>query len=85
MKFKLNTISIITSKELQGFTRLDAEYYQPKYDQILNAIQKLSNLHLTNIVNIKKGIEVGSKAYNNEGISFVRVSNMTKYGFVTDN
>ena len=38
---------------------------------------------MDNIVNIKKSIEPGSEAYQDEGIPFIRVSNITKSG-ITD-
>ncbi len=63
--------------------RLDSEYYQPKYDELLKHIKKTKFDRLGNIVKIKKSIEPGSEAYQNEGIPFVRVANVTKFG-ITD-
>lgn len=60
--------------------RLDSEYYQTKYDELIEHIKKANFDKLNNIVNIKKSIEPGSEAYQNEGIPFIRVSNITKYG-----
>lgn len=60
--------------------RFDSEYYQPKYDELLNI---LSNYHtdiLDNLVTIKKSIEPGSDAYLQEGIPFLRVADLSKYG-----
>lgn len=62
--------------------RLDSEYYQPKYEEILQAISIHNQKKLggTNgLVNIKKSIEPGSDCYGNEGVPFVRVSNFSKY------
>ena len=59
--------------------RLDSEYYQPKYDEIVNKIKSKKYDKLKNIVDIKKSIEPGSKAYQKEGIEFIRVSNLTKF------
>lgn len=63
--------------------RLDSEYYQPKYDELITHIKKTKFDKLDNIVNIKKSIEPGSEAYQDEGIPFIRVSNITKAG-ITD-
>lgn len=60
--------------------RLDAEYYQPKYEDLLKRIKSPKNRSLSSLVNIKKSIEPGSAAYQDEGIPFVRVSNLSKYG-----
>lgn len=60
--------------------RLDAEYYQPKYDEIIQHISRKSHDKLANIVDIKKSIEPGSEAYQETGIPFYRVSNLTKMG-----
>lgn len=60
--------------------RLDSEYYQPKYDELIAHIKKTKFDKLDNIVNIKKSIEPGSEAYHDEGIPFIRVSNITKFG-----
>ena len=71
-------------KESFGISgRLDSEYYQPKYDELITYIKKTKFDKLDNIVNIKKSIEPGSEAYQDEGIPFIRVSNITKSG-ITD-
>ncbi len=61
--------------------RLDAEYYQPKYDEILKKIRQFKHLNLggeDGLVDIFKSIEPGSEAYQENGIPFVRVSNLNK-------
>lgn len=60
--------------------RLDAEYYQPKYEEIINHIKEKNNKQLKSIVTIEKSIEPGSVAYQEEGIPFIRVSNLSKFG-----
>ena len=61
--------------------RIDAEYFQPKYEEIVRAIKSYAGEwdRLGNLVTIKKCIEVGSKEYLNEGIPFVRVSNISPF------
>jgi len=60
--------------------RLDAEYYQPKYDELFDNISKTDTKLLGRIVTIKKSIEPGSDAYQDSGVPFIRVSNLTKFG-----
>lgn len=61
--------------------RIDAEYYQPKYGEIINAIKRYSGGWdtLGNLVTLKKSIEVGSSEYLDEGIPFIRVSNLSPF------
>ncbi len=73
--------------DVKDANRLDAEYFQPKYGEILKIIKESSNGYdiLGNIVSIKKGIEVGSDEYQGNGIPFVRVSNLNKFGINKNN
>ncbi len=61
--------------------RIDAEYYQPKYEDIIKAITNYSGgWHtLEQLVHIRKCIEVGSDEYLDKGIPFVRVSNISPF------
>lgn len=63
--------------------RLDAEYYQLKYEQVVNRIKSTDYDQLVNIVKIKKSIEPGSSVYADEGLPFVRVSDYNKFGLST--
>ena len=78
-KHKLSFIKNFS--DIQNAERIDAEYFQPKYDEIIQAIKNYKGGwdKLSNIVSIKKCVEVGSDAYTEEGISFVRVSNLNKF------
>ena len=70
------------SNSFKATGRLDAEYYQPKYDALFDALRKLRCKPLggrNGAVSIKKSIEPGSEAYQDEGIPFVRVSDVSKY------
>jgi type I restriction enzyme M protein len=60
--------------------RLDAEYYQPKFDEVLEVIGKVKHKTLGSIASFKKSIEPGSDAYQTEGIPFIRVSDISKFG-----
>jgi len=66
--------------------RLDAEYYQPKYDALFETLSDLNMKPLggeDGIVDIKKSIEPGSAVYCDEGIPFVRVSDISKFEIST--
>ena len=75
---------VATEKKLSTsfFTsgRLDAEYYQPKYDYLDSQLSLLPTQRLGEIVEIRKSIEPGSEAYQTEGIPFVRVADLDKFG-----
>lgn len=61
--------------------RLDAEYYHPKYDNLFDVLGKHQTMPLSGkqgLVFIKKSIEPGSEAYQDEGIPFIRVSDIDK-------
>lgn len=60
--------------------RLDAEYYQPKYDYFFNWLTDKPTSLLGEIVNIQKSVEPGSDAYQSEGVPFVRVADLNNYG-----
>lgn len=62
--------------------RLDSEYYQPKYEEILHAISTHNQRKLSGgsgLVEIKKSIEPGSEFYDDVGVPFIRVSDLSKY------
>lgn len=60
--------------------RIDAEYYQSKYDDLFNRLKAFNCKKLKKIVDIKKSIEPGSEFYVDDGIPFVRVSDIDKFG-----
>ena len=60
--------------------RLDAEYYQPKYDVLFEKLSHYRCNTIREIATIKKSIEPGSDAYCDNGVPFVRVSDITKFG-----
>jgi type I restriction enzyme, S subunit len=61
--------------------RLDAEYYQKKYEEVIEHIKTQKYDTLIDLVRIKKSIEPGSDAYSEEGgLPFYRVSDYNKYG-----
>ncbi len=60
--------------------RLDAEYYQPKYDYLFKELQRFETRKIGQIATIRKSIEPGSDAYIEDGIPFIRVSDLSKSG-----
>ena len=66
---------------MQRAERIDADYFQPKYDDIISAIKSYPGgwNTLENLVTFKKCVEVGSGEYLDAGIPFVRVSNLNPF------
>ncbi len=60
--------------------RLDSEYYQKKYEDVINHIKTQKFDYLINLVKIKKSIEPGSDVYSDEGLPFLRVADYNKFG-----
>lgn len=79
-KFVGKQLAIKKFKQIQTFNRFDAEYYQPKFDFLMQKIKENNFDYLTNVVNIEKSIEPGSEFYENEGIPFIRVADINKFG-----
>lgn len=71
-----------TKNEIKQASRYDSEYFQPKYDQIIEKIESYEGGFdwLGNMVDWKKGIEVGAEAYCDTGKDFIRVSDVTVFG-----
>lgn len=62
--------------------RLDSEYYQPKYDELFEKLKEYNCKQLGEIVYIKKSIEPGSDNYEENGIPFIRVADLSKEGIL---
>lgn len=75
-------VNIKSFKESFGVTkRLDAEYYQIKYEQVIKKIAAQKHDSLINLVDISKSIEPGSDNYSDEsGLPFYRVADFNKFG-----
>ncbi len=73
--------------DTQKAERIDAEYFQPKYYEIIEAVKKYQGGfdELGNLAKIKKSVEPGSEAYQENGVPFVRVSNLSKFELSTNN
>ncbi len=75
-------VNIKSFKESFGTSgRLDSEYYQVKYEQIVEKIKSQKYSSLVSLVDITKSIEPGSAHYSDEkGLPFYRVSDYSKFG-----
>ena len=63
--------------------RLDAEYYQPKYEEVVAHIKAQAYQHLIDLVDIQKSVEPGSDVYCEDGeagLPFLRVADYSKQG-----
>jgi type I restriction enzyme S subunit len=84
--FKPKYEKTYTAKLSNAFSahRIDAEYFQPAYEEVIEKLRE-NNIQLQPlrkfILSIQKGVEPGSENYRDEGKSFIRVSNLSKYGF----
>lgn len=78
---------IKTFSDTKESERFDAEYFQPKFEEIINAVKKYKGGfdELGSLVKIKKSVEPGREAYQENGIPFVRVSNLSKFKLSTNN
>ncbi|MDP2838347.1 MAG: restriction endonuclease subunit S [Candidatus Moranbacteria bacterium] len=77
-----NLFSITNLSEVQAVHRIDAEYFQVKYEKLIEIIKQNNAKKLGDLASMKKGVEVGAEEYREEGKVFIRVSSMTKFGIV---
>ncbi len=75
--------NVVMLQDILTTNRLDAEYYQPKYEAFFNQVTKFEHCKLTELVEIRKSVETGSEAYSTEGIPYIRVSDINKFGIET--
>lgn len=69
----------VDSADSISVNRIDAEYFQPRYDRVIEAIKNHSPKSIGEMFRLTKGIEPGSSAYCEEGKPFIRVSNLNKF------
>lgn len=77
--------SVRNLKEINKGGRIDAEYYADKYDELLDKLSIFDCRELGSIVTLHKSIEPGSDAYQESGIPFYRVANITELGLCETN
>ena len=78
--FSQGNTAVKSFSEIFSTGRLDAEYFMPKYDDLFALLHELPTKTLGEIVSIRKSIEPGSEYYRNEGIPFIRVSDISPMG-----
>jgi type I restriction enzyme S subunit len=87
-RFSTLSINVKNFKDSFGLTgRLDAEYYQKKYEVIIEKIKTQKYDTLKSITTINKSIEPGSNYYSNDetGLPFMRISDFSKFGLTAPN
>lgn len=77
--------SVRSLKDITKRGRIDAEYYADKYDELLEKLSTFDCRELGAIVTTHKSIEPGSDAYQEAGIPFYRVANITESGLCETN
>lgn len=80
---KNNLYNIKNYSETENANRLDAEYFQPKYDEVIRSIKNYSNGYnkLKNIVKIK---DTNFIPKSNEEYKYIELANIAKSGEIND-
>lgn len=65
--------------------RLDAEYYQPKYEQIEIAIKNTKHTYLDVICDVETGEFISETLYGQEGFSYIRGTDITSHCIDVEN
>ena len=76
-------VSVKSYSDFMSAGRFDAEYFQPKYDELFTLLDKGRMRPLggkDGLVDIQRSIEPGSDAYSDKGIPFVRIADFTEMG-----
>src|SRR3989344_3588239 len=71
--------SVVNFSNIKSANRIDAEYFQPKYEKIISVSRKHGGKALGELTMAKKGFEPGADAYEDEGKLFIRVSSLSKH------
>lgn len=84
--FMNNSYSVKTlSESFIQSGRLDAEYYQPKYDYMQEIFNRYPNKTLRELAVVNTGEFVEEKFYGDDGIDYIRGSNITDLIVDTNN
>lgn len=76
-------VSVKSYSDFVSAGRFDAEYFQPKFDELFTMLSKCRVRPLggnDGLVNIQRSIEPGSDAYSDKGVPFVRIADFTEMG-----
>ncbi|NQU77715.1 restriction endonuclease subunit S [Candidatus Falkowbacteria bacterium] len=70
---------IVNLSDIQKASRLDAEYFQPRYERLLDKIKNKKPKILENFVaNYSTGFPFKSQNYQEEGVPLIRINNIKK-------
>ena len=88
--FKVSKNEIVTNEksfaDFESSWRLDAEYYQPKYEILESVIAKYGFVSLRNIIEkVTTGYTYESSNFCEKGIPLIRISNISKTGLNISN
>jgi restriction endonuclease S subunit len=72
--------SIVNFSDCKIANRIDAEFFQPKFAELISKIELKNAKKLGELVSMQKGFEPGAEAYQEKGKTFIRVSSLTKDG-----
>ncbi|MHA1756920.1 MAG: restriction endonuclease subunit S [Promethearchaeota archaeon] len=72
--------NIVNFSDIQNTNRIDAEYFQKKYERLIERIKSKNSELLGDLVSMTKGFEPGSNEYQEEGKQFIRVSSLSEFG-----
>ncbi len=78
-----DAVSVKSYSDFVSAGRFDAEYFQPKFDELFAMLSKCRVRPLggkDGLVNIQRSIEPGSDAYSDKGVPFVRIADFTEMG-----
>lgn len=81
-----DAVSVKSYSDFVSARRFDAEYFQPKYDELFALLDKCKTRPLggkDGLVNIQRSIEPGSDAYSDKGVPFVRIADFTEMGITS--
>lgn len=74
--------SIVKFSDVKKTGRMDAEYFQGKYEKLISKIKSGKYNLLGDLVLIKKGVEIGAEQYQEQDKAFIRVSSLSKQGII---
>ena len=89
LNIKIYSTDLVSIKTLaESFKhsgRLDAEYYQPKYEQIETAIKNIKHTYLDVICDVETGEFISETLYGQEGFSYIRGTDITSHCIDVEN
>ncbi|MBI4036809.1 restriction endonuclease subunit S [Candidatus Daviesbacteria bacterium] len=75
-----NLSCVVRLSNVKSVSRIDAEYFQLKFQNLIERVEKHNAKRLGDLISMEKGFEPGSEAYQEEGKLFIRVSSVSRFG-----